>query len=41
MSCAQEFPKLEKSMLRQMDNVLSVDIPSLMKLFENPYHAPR
>ncbi|KAF5840775.1 hypothetical protein DUNSADRAFT_15633 [Dunaliella salina] len=34
-----EFPKMEKNMLKQLDNVLMVDVPNLMKLFENPYHA--
>jgi len=36
---SQDFPKLDKSMLKQIDNVLTVDVPNLMKLFENPYHA--
>jgi len=31
------FPKLTKEMLKQIDNVLSIDIPNLVKQFDNPY----
>lgn len=31
------FPKLTKDMMKQIDNVLSVDIPNLVKQFDNPY----
>ncbi|KAL6763258.1 P-loop containing nucleoside triphosphate hydrolase protein [Haematococcus lacustris] len=31
------FPKLTKEMLKQIDNVLSVDIPNLVKQFDNPF----
>lgn len=32
-----EFPKLSKEMLKQIENVLNVDIPNLVKQFDNPY----
>lgn len=31
------FPKLSKSMVKQIDDVLSVDIPNLVRAFDNPY----
>ncbi len=31
------FPKLTKQMVQQVDSVLSVDIPNLVKQFDNPY----
>ncbi|KAK9821078.1 hypothetical protein WJX74_009623 [Apatococcus lobatus] len=31
------FPKLKDSMLRALDEALTVDIPNLMRQFENPY----
>ena len=31
------FPKLSKDMIKKMDDVLSVDIPNLVKQFDNPY----
>lgn len=32
-----EFPKLTKDMIKKIDDVLSVDIPNLVKQFDNPY----
>lgn len=32
-----KFPKVSKSMVKQIDDVLSVDIPNLVKAFDNPY----
>ncbi|WIA09631.1 hypothetical protein OEZ85_009020 [Tetradesmus obliquus] len=31
------FPKMGKSMLKQIDDVLSVDVPNLVRAFDNPY----
>jgi EH domain-containing protein 1 len=31
------FPKLDKAMLRQVDDALSLDLPALMRQMENPY----
>ncbi|KAI3433598.1 hypothetical protein D9Q98_003408 [Chlorella vulgaris] len=31
------FPKLDKSMIRQVDDALSLDIPALMRQMENPW----
>mmetsp|Transcript_17926 Transcript_17926/g.38464 ORF Transcript_17926/g.38464 Transcript_17926/m.38464 type:complete len:626 (+) Transcript_17926:389-2266(+) len=31
------FPKLTKAMIKQLDDVLTIDIPNLVKLFENPF----
>lgn len=31
------FPKLKESMLRALDEALTVDIPNLVRQFENPY----
>lgn len=31
------FPKMSKSMVKQIDDVLSVDIPNLVRAFDNPY----
>lgn len=31
------FPKLGKSMVKQVDDVLSVDVPNLVREFDNPY----
>lgn len=31
------FPKLSKSMVKQIDDVLCVDIPNLVRAFDNPY----
>lgn len=31
------FPKLSKSMVKQIDDVLSIDIPNLVREFDNPY----
>ena len=31
------FPKLKDSMLRALEEVLTVDIPNLVRQFENPY----
>lgn len=31
------FPKVSKSMVKVIDDVLSVDIPNLVKYFDNPY----
>ncbi|PSC74976.1 EH domain-containing 1-like [Micractinium conductrix] len=31
------FPKLDKAMLRQVDDALSLDIPALMRQMENPW----
>lgn len=31
------FPKLTKDMVKKVDDVLSVDIPNLVKRFDNPY----
>ena len=31
------FPKLKDSMLRALDEALTVDIPNLVRQFENPY----
>lgn len=32
-----KFPKLSKSMVRQIEDVMSVDIPNLVRAFDNPY----
>lgn len=32
-----QFPKLTKTMVQTIDTVLSVDIPNLVKQFDNPY----
>lgn len=32
-----KFPKLDKSMIKQVDDVLSVDIPQLVRAMDNPY----
>ncbi len=34
---AQDFPKLTSSMTKQIDAVLNVDIPNLVKMFDNPF----
>ena len=34
-----KFPKLDKIMLKQVDDALSVDIPQLVKSLENPWAA--
>ena len=31
------FPKLKESMLKAIEDSLSVDIPSLVRQFDNPY----
>lgn len=31
------FPKLTKQMVQQIDNVLTIDVPNLVKQFDNPY----
>lgn len=31
------FPKLDKAMIRQVDDALSLDIPALMRAMENPF----
>lgn len=31
------FPKMSKSMVKQIDDVLSIDIPNLVRAFDNPY----
>jgi EH domain-containing protein 1 len=31
------FPKLTKQLVKQVDDVLSVDIPNLVRAFDNPY----
>ena len=31
------FPKLDKRMIKQIDDALSVDIPNLVRQMENPY----
>lgn len=33
------FPKLDKQMIRQVDDALSLDIPALMRQMENPFVA--
>lgn len=32
-----QFPKLKDSMLKAIEDSLSVDIPSLVRQFDNPY----
>lgn len=32
-----KFPKLEKSTIKQIDDVLSIDIPQLVRAMDNPY----
>jgi EH domain-containing protein 1 len=32
-----KFPKLDKGMVKQIDDVLSVDIPQLVRQMDNPY----
>jgi len=32
-----KFPKLDKNMIKQIDDALSVDIPNLIRQMENPY----
>jgi EH domain-containing protein 1 len=31
------FPKMSKSMVKQIDDVLSIDVPNLVRAFDNPY----
>lgn len=31
------FPKLDKKHVKQIEDVLSIDIPNLVKAFDNPY----
>ena len=31
------FPKLDKSTVKTIDDVLSIDVPNLVRQFENPY----
>lgn len=31
------FPKVDKRMVKTVDDVLSVEIPDLIKCFDNPY----
>ncbi|KAF6256286.1 P-loop containing nucleoside triphosphate hydrolase protein [Scenedesmus sp. NREL 46B-D3] len=31
------FPKMSKSMVKQIDDVLSIDVPNLVRMFDNPY----
>lgn len=34
---ANDFPKVTKAMVKQIEDVLSIDIPNLLKAFDNPY----
>ena len=31
------FPKLDKKMIKTVEDSLSIDIPDLIKMFHNPY----
>jgi hypothetical protein len=31
------FPKLSKAMVKQVDDVLGMDVPNLVRAFDNPY----
>lgn len=33
-----KFPKLDKSMIKQIEDALSIDIPNLIRQMENPYY---
>lgn len=33
------FPKLDKAMIRQVDDALSLDIPALVRQMDNPWSS--